>query len=162
MLQMKRYLLLLLIFTTSVVAKAQLAVGSYAPEITLPNNLDSIVSLSSLKGKVVLVDFWASWCVPCRASNPEVLKIYKKYAAQGFEVFAVSIDVKKEAWLKAIKQDKLTYMQVVDNTGWNSKIAGRYFVDEIPVSFLLDKLGRIVAVNLEGKGLEKKIKQLLQ
>ena len=111
---------------------------------------------------MVLIDFWASWCAPCRAANPYIEKLYKKYKAKGFEVYAVSIDVKKDAWLKAIKKDKLSYLQVNENTGWYSKVAEQYYVDQIPTNFLLDKEGRIVAINLEGKALFDKVKSLVE
>ena len=100
----------------------------------------------------MLVDFWASWCYPCRASNPGIVKLYKKYKDKGFEVFAVSIDVKKAAWLKAIRQDKLPYTHVNDVTGWYSIVAESFFVSEIPSSFLLDVTGKLVAVDAEGAG----------
>ena len=159
---MKRIVLALVISFISLGAMAQLQIGSYAPEISLPNSKDSIINLTSFKGKVVLVDFWASWCNPCRASNPGVLKLYKKYKDKGFEVFAVSIDVKKSAWLKAVKQDRLTYTQVNDNTGWYSKVAEQYFVNEIPTSFLLDASGKIIAIDTEAADLDKLLKKMLQ
>lgn len=159
---MKRAFLIILVSLLAVTGRAQLRVGSTVPEIELPNKLDSMVKLSSLSGKVVLIDFWASWCAPCRAANPYVQKLYKKYKASGFEVFAVALDVKKEAWLRAIKNDRLTYTLVNDIAGWNSKVAESYFVDMIPTNFLLDKEGRIVAINLEGKELFDKVKSLLQ
>lgn len=143
------------------VANAQLKVGATAPEISLPDAKGNILSLSSLKGKAVLVDFWASWCGPCRMSNPRVVKLYEKYKTKGFEVFAVSIDSKKKDWIRAIKQDKITYTQVNDKDGWEAASAAKYKVEEIPTTFLLDKNGVIVGVDLEGKALEDKLKETL-
>ena len=136
--------------------------GEHAPEVTLPNTNDSMINLSSFTGKVVLIDFWASWCGPCRASNPHIRKLYNKFKDAGFEVFAVSLDNQKEDWLKAIKHDKLSFTHVIDADAWNSKVAVRYFVDEIPTSFLLDKTGRIAGINLQGKRLEEVIRALLK
>ena len=99
---------------------------------------------------------------PCRAANPYIQKLYKKYKDSGFEVFAVSLDVNKPLWLKAIKRDKLTYMQVIDNSGWLSKVAEKYYIDALPTNFLLDKSGKIVAINIEGKELFDKVKELVQ
>lgn len=159
---MKKLFLGSFILLGSLSSSAQLKIGGAVPEIELPNTVDSIVKLSSLNGKVVLIDFWASWCAPCRAANPYVEKLYKKYKGRGFEVFAVSLDTKKELWVKAIKKDRLTYTQVYENTGWNSKVAERYFVDQLPTNFLLDRAGKIVAINLEGKELFDKVKGLVE
>lgn len=154
--------MIVLVFICSVnTLTAQVAIGSMAPEITLPNTKDSVVNLSSYKGKIVLIDFWASWCAPCRAANPGVVKLYNKYKAKGFEVFGVSIDNKKQAWIKAIAQDKIKYTQVNDKGGWYSTVAEKYGVNQIPTSFLLDKTGKIIAIDLEGKELENKLKELL-
>jgi len=142
--------------------QAQLHPLMYAPEIALPNQHDSIIKLSSLQGKVVLIDFWASWCRPCRAANPTIRRLYKKYKDKGFEVYGISLDDKKADWLKAIKTDKLVHINVIDHDAWYSKIAESYFVDEIPMGFLLDKKGMIVAIDLDGKELEKKIVSLLK
>ena len=140
---------------------AQVKVDQIAPEISLPGVNDSPVKLSSFKGKVVLIDFWASWCGPCRASIPSVIKLYDKYKAKGFEVLGVSIDSKKKDWLKAIAQDKITYPQVNDKAGWYSKTTEVYGVNAIPNTFLLDKTGKIVAIDLDGEQLENKVKALL-
>jgi thiol-disulfide isomerase/thioredoxin len=159
---MKKSLLIIIVLLSSVAGNAQLKFGGTVPEIALPNALDSITKLSSLNGKVILIDFWASWCSPCRAANPYVQKLYKKYKAKGFEVFAVSLDVKRESWLNAVKADKLTYTQVLDNSGWNSKVAEQFFVNELPTNFLLDKSGKIVAINIEGKAMFDAVKKLVE
>lgn len=159
---MKKPFLLIILIMGSLLGKAQLKIGDAVPEIELPGTNDSLIKLSSLQGKVVLIDFWASWCGPCRAANPYVAKLYSKYKERGFEVFGVSLDTKKKEWIKAIKQDKLKYSQVIDNTGWRSKVAERYFVDQLPTNFLLDRTGKIVAIDLEGKELFDKVKSLVQ
>ena len=159
---MKNLFLSLMILLCSSVVHAQLRIGELAPEIELMSKEDSMVKLSLFNGKVVLIDFWASWCGPCRAANPYIQKLYKKYKDSGFEVFAVSLDVNKPLWLKAIKRDKLTYMQVIDNSGWLWKENEKYYIDALPTNFLLDKSGKIVAINIEGKELFDKVKELLQ
>lgn len=159
---MNRYILVVFVLLSSVVANAQLKIGEAVPEIALPGKADTIIQLSSLTGKVVLIDFWASWCGPCRAANPSVQKLYKKYKDSGFEVYAVSLDVNRPMWLRAIRHDKLTYTQVIDTDGWLSKVAEKYYVDAIPTNFLLDRTGKIVAINLEGKELADQVKSLMQ
>jgi peroxiredoxin len=161
LLQMKNVIALALLLV-SITVKAQVKVGQAAPEISLPDTKGNIINLSSLKGKVVLIDFWASWCGPCRRATPHVVKLYQKYKDRGFEVFGVSIDSKKTDWLKAIKQDKIQYTQVNDNTGWSASSTLKYGVDGIPATFLLNKEGTIMAIDLEGKKLEEKIAGLLQ
>ena len=123
---MKSTIVTVVFILVGFITKAQVKVGQMAPEISLPGVKNSTINLSSFTGKVVLVDFWASWCGPCRASIPGVLKLYNKYKGQGFEVFGVSIDSGKRDWLKAIAHDKINYTQVNDKAGWNSSIAEKY------------------------------------
>lgn len=124
-------------------------------------NGDSI-RLSTLKGKVLLIDFWASWCGPCRLSNRQLVKLYTRYKDKGFEIFGVSIDEKKNDWLNAIKKDKITWLQGNDPGGWDAQAAIKWQVDAIPASFLVDKNGNVVAVNPEKEVLEKMIQELLK
>ncbi|MGV3639656.1 MAG: redoxin domain-containing protein [Adhaeribacter sp.] len=137
------------------------AVGTAAPDISLPSPEGKEVALSSLKGKYVLVDFWASWCGPCRQENPNVVRMYNKYKDKGFEIFGVSLDENREKWLKAIAMDKLTWPHVSDLKGWNSAAAQLYNIQAIPQTVLLDKEGKIIAKNLRGKALEDKLASLL-
>jgi peroxiredoxin len=152
-------IILALIFSATTFA--QVTIGQEAPEINLPNSKGEAITLSSLKGKVVLIDFWASWCGPCRRSNPSIVKLYNKYKAQGFEVYGVSLDESKKKWLAAVKRDKINYTQVIDTNVWESAAALKYGVEAIPTNFLLDKTGKIVAIDLEGNALDEKVKSLL-
>ena len=158
---MKSTMVAIVFMLVGLITTAQVKVDQMAPEISLPDVKDNAINLSSLKGKVVLIDFWASWCGPCRAAIPNVIKLYDKYKAKGFEVFGVSIDSKKTDWLKAIANDKIKYTQVMDKDGWNSAVAEKYGVYSIPGTFLLDKTGKVVAVDLDGEELENKVKALL-
>lgn len=138
------------------------AVGEAAPEISLTNPEGKKMSLSSLKGKVVLIDFWASWCGPCRRENPNVVNVYNKYKDKGFTVFSVSLDNKKEDWMQAIQKDNLTWeSHVSDLKGWKSAAAATYGVKGIPATFLIDKEGKVIATNLRGESLEAALKELL-
>ena len=134
--------------------------GVTAPEIALPNPDGDTIALSSLRGKYVLLDFWASWCRPCRLENPNLVESYNKYHDKGFEIYQVSLDKKKESWIKAIEKDNLTWIHVSDLKYWNSEAAELYKVQSIPASFLLDKNGKIIAKNLRGDALEAKLSEI--
>ena len=139
----------------------KLNIGTLAPEIKLQDTKGVFFSLSSLKGKIVLIDFWASWCKPCRAENPNVVKVYEKYKSKGFEILGVSLDKDRDAWLKAIEDDKLAWKQVSDLALWNSIVVQLYNITGIPYTVLVDKEGKIIAKNLRGEELENKLEELL-
>lgn len=141
-----------------ILANAQPNTGFKAPEISLKNMEGNTVSLSSLKGKVVLIDFWASWCGPCRTANKNLKKLYNKYKDKGFEIYGISVDYNTKAWKKAIKADKINWIQVYDEGGL---IADKWRVSYLPTGFLLNKQGNIIAKDLDGKELEDKLIELL-
>ncbi len=136
-------------------------IGKKAPDFTLNDTLGNPISLSSLSGKYLLIDFWAAWCRPCRAENPNNVKIYAGYKDKGFEIIGVSFDNNHAAWVKAINKDGLTWPQVSDLKGWSSAAGKLYGVKSIPHTVLLDKDGVIIAKNLRGERLQKKIAELL-
>ena len=139
----------------------KLPVGSIAPEIKLNAPDGKQVSLSSFKGKIVLIDFWASWCGPCRKENPRVVEMYRKFKDKKFEIFGVSLDDNVNAWKEAIKKDRITWTQVSELKKWDSEVVKSYQVDAIPFAVLIDKEGKIIAKGLSGEELEQKLIEVL-
>jgi len=137
-------------------------VGDTAPDFTLPDPSGKMVKLSSFRGKYVLVDFWASWCKPCRMENPNVVKAYQQYKDKNFTILGVSLDKKKEAWVQAIQADGLTWNHVSDLKFWDSAVVPLYGINAIPTNFLLDPQGKIIAANLRGSALEQKLQEVIK
>jgi len=143
-------------------AMKAVAIGQRAPDFTMNDVNGNPISLSSKIGsKLLLVDFWAGWCNPCRQENPNLVKIYNQFHKKGFDIFGVSLDQQKESWIKAIADDKLTWTHVSDLQYWNNAAARLYSVRAIPANFLLDASGTIIARNLRGDALLNKVSEVL-
>jgi peroxiredoxin len=151
-------------FAKLIEAQRLTSIGAVAPEFTQNDVNDNPVSLSSFRGKYVLLDFWASWCGPCRAENPNVVKAYNAYKDKNFTVLGVSLDQpgKKDSWLEAIKKDGLEWTQVSDLKFWNNEVARQYGVRAIPQNYLIDPTGKIIGKNLRGEALEKKLEEVIK
>jgi len=135
-------------------------VGSEAPDFSQQSPDGRTIALSSLRGKVVLIDFWASWCKPCRMENPNVKKVYEKYHRKGFEILGVSLDRDMDAWKNAIQQDGLPWLHVSDLGFWNNAAAQQYGISSIPFTVLVDKDGKVIDKNLRGPALEAKLAEI--
>jgi peroxiredoxin len=142
-------------------AAMSIAAGDMAPDIQYPDTAGRMVSLKNYRGKYVLVDFWASWCGPCREENPDLVKTWKKFHGPSFDILGISLDTKKSSWLEAIHKDHLAWTQISDLKGWNSAPAATYGVEAIPANYLVDPQGKIIATNLQGDSLAVKLREVL-
>lgn len=149
-------------FAEQIATNKKLAIGAVAPDFTQNNTDGKPVKLSDFRGKYVLIDFWASWCGPCRGENPNVVKAYNAYKDKNFTILGVSLDNSKDAWLKAIQDDGLVWNHVSDTRGWQNAVAALYNIRSIPQNLLLDPEGKIVAKNLRGEDLQTKLKEIFK
>ncbi len=147
---------------SKIAAEKQTAIGQAAPDFTMNDTDGKPVSLSSFRGKYVLVDFWASWCGPCRQENPNVVKVYNDYKGKNFTILGVSLDKNKDAWLKAIEDDHLTWNHVSDLQYWDNSAAKLYGIQAIPANFLIDPEGKIIAKDLRGDDLKAELAQVIK
>jgi thiol-disulfide isomerase/thioredoxin len=138
------------------------AIGIAIPAFSVPDKNGELVNIAGYKGKYILIDFWASWCGPCRRENPNLLKAYKQYKDKGFDILSVSIDENKDKWLAAVAEDQLSWTQVSDLKGKNSTVYKQFEIRAIPMNYLLDTEGRIVAKNLRGEELQKKLTEIIK
>ncbi len=158
-------ILFLLFFSVSVDAQKAIEIGKKAPEITMTKADGTAFSLSTLKGKMVLIDFWATWCAPCVEEQPELKALYDAYSDKvknnQFEILGISLDRNKESWQKAIDRFGINWIQISDLKFWKSPVAKLYEVDELPFNIIIDGQGTILAKNLHGKDLEEFLKKSL-
>lgn len=144
---MKKIVIVLSIFFNLAIANAQIKTGDALPIVTLNNDKDVAITLESFKGRVVLVDFWASWCAPCRQANKKLAPFYNSHKNDNFEIVGISLDTNKTKWIAAIEKDKLAYPQLIDANGFDAKTALLFGVEQLPSSYLFDVAGKLIAVN---------------
>ena len=145
---------------TKYLNRIDVSIGEKLPDFSQNDQFGRTISLSDFKGKYTLIDFWASWCIPCRNENPTVVEAYQKYKGNGFEILAVSLDSSKEAWIKAIKDDGLTWYHISDLGGWNNVVSKTFKITSVPANFLIDKDGVVIAKNLKAEELTKKLAEI--
>ncbi|MCK0131579.1 AhpC/TSA family protein [Flavobacteriaceae bacterium F08102] len=143
-------------------SKKNATIGDIAPDFSQEDEAGNSIKLSDYRGSYVLIDFWASWCAPCRAENPNLVKAYTKYHSKGFEILAVSLDTNRDAWLKAIQEEDLAWKHVSDLKGFDNEVAKRYEVTSIPKNILVDPNGIIIGINYRGYTLEEKLDEIFE
>lgn len=145
---------------TIILAKELTKEGAVIKDFSLPDSLEQIISLYSLKEKIILLDFWASWCAPCRSENPALKKVYQKYHQKNFEIFSISLDTDRKNWLEALRQDKLPWINVVEIYGWKGMLPELLGIKSIPFNLLLNEERKVIGKNLKAEDLEKKLNHL--
>lgn len=155
---MKKIVILFLLIATVANSKAQIKIGEAIPSITLKSTTNNEVEITSFKGKYVLVDFWASWCAPCRLGNKKLVKLHNEVSANTIEIIGISIDTDTNKWLKAIEKDKIKFTQVIDPNGFDAKAAVLFGVDELPSKYLFNPEGILIAINPSEEEIMKLIK----
>ena len=140
-----------------------MTIGKIVPNFSAPNPQGELIELNKIKGKVTIIDFWASWCKPCRVENPNLVKLYNEYHPKGLEIISVSLDreAQKDFWIKAIEKDQLNWYNISNLKFWQEPIAKLYGVNSIPATFIIDENGILIAKKLRGAQLDQKIKELL-